>query len=210
MPCSWRRSAYSLACLAKSTTASIDFIAGKGSMPIRSRLESRRLASSTILSKCSAANRPGPLGRLHRDGQCRDVHAQLGAGPVQFGDVFRGHRDLGDLDGVVADRADLAERLECPDFGEAVLQHHRLYANFGCFSHVVALRRCRSQGKPAAIVLFVGTVHPQARTPACSFCMPLRLEQAVPVGAALLLAVRVRHRGGEQQPLGVGVLGVAR
>ena len=57
------------------------------------------------------------LGGLHRDGQRRDVHAQFAAGAVQFGHVLRRHRDLGDLDGVVADRADLAERFERPEFG---------------------------------------------------------------------------------------------
>jgi hypothetical protein len=93
------------------------------------------------------------FGGLHRDGQRRDVHAQFTAGTVQFRHIFRRHGDLGNLDGVVADRVDLTERLKRPEILEAVPQHHGLHTNFG---HSGSSVRPVLQGSGTSYLLVAG------------------------------------------------------
>ena len=107
-------------------------------MPIRSRLASRLFGILDDLVEVLAQRVTGyPFGYVEGDRQCGDVHTQLRPSAVEFGDVFRCHGDLGDLNGVIPDLADLAKRFERSDLGDAVFQHHCLNADL---RHEVSFR----------------------------------------------------------------------
>ena len=110
-------------------------MAANGSMPIRSNERVQPLGVVHDLVEVVRQRFHGhALAAFNVDGKRSDVHAQLAAGAVQLGHVLRGHGDLGDFDGVVADRTDLAERFERSNVSKAVLQHHGLDAYCGhCF-----------------------------------------------------------------------------